>query len=238
MNTGDAGEQKLGSEELKAEASKGEKKPETSESKGDVSKDKPTFTEKDVSKKVADALTAYVESDDFTKVVQSAKDKSINQEMKPLRDELKSLKEGKSEKDLAEIEARELKQWEEDGIPKDAIKNYQNERRGQVKAAEELLGSLEGHKEDLREIRAYKIAKSAGVDMEELLKCETLEEMEQKARELSHGKYSSEVQKLNDRIKELEGKGEGKDGDKIDSGKEGLSGANRSLEDRYPSMNK
>lgn len=239
MDTGDTGEHQPGSEEQKVEVSEGEKKeqtPEVSKAKAKASKATPTtFTEEDVTKKVAEAITAYTGSEDFTKAVQSAKDKSIDKETKPLKDKIRSLEAGKSEKDLAEIEARELKQWGEEGIPKEAIANYHNERRGQVRAAEELLDSLEEHKEELREVKAYKVAKAAGVDLDELLKCATFEEMEQKARDLSHGKHSSEIEKLKDKIKELEGKGEGEE-NKIDSGKEGAPGKTRSLADRYPTM--
>ena len=241
IDNGDAGEQKINPVEQDAKASDKELDANVSKVKDDASKDKPqTFTEKDVTQKVSDAMTAFMKSPDFEKVVQSAKDKSINQEMQPLRDKIKGLEEGKSEKDLVELEARESRLWEEEGIPKDAIKNYQNERRGQVKAAEELLDSIDKHKTEIWETKAYKIAKTAKVDMDELLKCKTVEEMEQKALELSHVKYSSEVGELKQRIKELEGEGKGGDNkgedNKIDSGKEGISGSRRSFAERYPTM--
>ncbi len=182
---------------LAESASKSAEPEKASEDKAKASESEETVSEKKTPEDIAaeakaavddqiatDAVEAYLKSPEYEKALQSAKDKSITQETAPLRNRIAELEKSDAEKELAANEAKESKQWEADGVPAETIKNFQAERRGQIKAARELTDSINEHVGALDKLHAWELSQKFGVDIKELLKCKTPEEMDTRAEQL------------------------------------------------------
>ena len=141
------------------------------------------FTKKELDKAISEAEAR----------VQAAKDKEIAKVQKEAKDRL--LVNDRSRKD-AELKAREQTEKETFGDT-DELKRFQEQRRFTENAAY-------AWSERLKEGTAYSFAKKMGVDESELLKCNTYEEMEARAKELAELKKSQEVETLQKRVKDAE----------------------------------
>ena len=137
-----------------------------------------------VTKAAADAVEAYKKSDAHAKDIQSSKDKSITQETAPLKSRIAELEKSNATDKLAVKEAKESKQWIDDGIPEETIKSFHAQEQEQSKAGRELTDSITEHIKDLDKLHAWELSEKYGVDMKELLKSKTPEEMDTLAQEL------------------------------------------------------
>jgi len=164
------------------EIPEGEEKVSKGEEK--VSEKKPKEAIPAEVKAAADAVETYRKSEAYQKEIQSAKDKSINEETAPLRQEIADLKQSAADKELTTRESTESAKWTEDGIPEETIKSFHEAGRALIVLKNATETSASKHQTELAELHAYKLSQKTGVEMKALLGCKTPEEMDAKAQEL------------------------------------------------------
>jgi len=210
---------KASQKEPEGQVSEGQEKVSGEKSKEDIATE---------TKAAADSLAveAYMKTPAYEKAIQSQADKSIHSQTQPLRERIAELEKSDAEKALAAKEAKQSKQWEEEGIPAEAIKDFHTEGRAQAEAGRILNASLAKHNSALQKLHAWELSRETGVDMKELLKCKTLEEMDTKAQELAGKAKDDELVSLREETKAA--KEAATKAQQIDSGGAGVVGVDLS----------
>lgn len=182
-----------------------------------------SITEEDVTKRIEEALTTFKGSEEYVTAVQSAKDKSIGKETQPLRDKILELEKTMTNQTLGLQEKREL---EDLGDTKE-VRDWQVERRKISEATYEVTQQKEANKlfaetlsAEAKTIKAHRLSTDKDIDLKELLKCETPEEMDSLSLKLENESLKTQLAEKD------------KPPQKLDSGTNSAQGVN--LKDMSP----